>query len=106
MEDLRIVSKHVIASYYCFSCFILVQLVSDVPPQQQVIEPPKEPEVRKQTVVVYKQNADGSTVNTGQVVQLTQAQIIQLLNTGTASQQKPITIANALQHSEQSESTR
>ncbi|XP_067931259.1 uncharacterized protein [Watersipora subatra] len=45
-----------------------------------------EPEARKQTVVVYKQNADGTTVNTGQVVRLTQSQILQLINTSNGQQ--------------------
>lgn len=43
----------------------------------------------RQTVVVYKQNADGSTTNTGQVVQLTQTQILQLLNMPNAELQRP-----------------
>ena len=42
----------------------------------------------RQTVVVYKQNADGSTTNTGQVVQLTQTQILQLLNLPNAELQR------------------
>lgn len=80
--------------------YVAVQLVSDPPQQAQQIEVAKEPETRKQTVVVYKQNADGTTVNTGQVVQLTQSQILQLLNTGAAGQQKPVTIAAPTQQSE------
>jgi len=50
-------------------------------------------EVPKQTVVVYKQNADGTTVNTGQVVQLTQQQIMQLLGSSPV-QQKPLTLSS------------
>lgn len=59
-----------------------------------------EPEPRKQTVVVYKQNADGTTVNTGQVVKLTQNQIIQLLNTNAATSQKTLTIEGQQQVNE------
>lgn len=51
-------------------------------PASAVAVPISEP---KQAVLVYKQNADGSTSNTGQLVHLTQTQILQLLATSAKS---------------------